>query len=771
MTQTNFFSQAKTQKTIFPDKNKIGGIMWRSFIFLFFAANFLVVGGCGEDETIIVEVDKPFNENKLNVKITRVVIPSSDRKPVVSFELTDEAGNALDRDGISTSGAVRTRFLIARIEDGERQYTSYITRNSTSSITGNSALQANSESNEGTYTALGNGIYTYTFDIALPLTFNPDITHTVGIYADRPFQGKTYISNTTFDFIPSGGDVRIVRDIVRSEACNNCHNPLGAHGDFRRDVKVCILCHTPQTSDPDTGQTMDFNVMIHKIHRGAELPSVQGGTPYQIIGFGSTVFDFSTVEFPQDIRNCTQCHTGGTQSDHYKNKPSRASCGSCHDDVNFLSGANHGGGIQLDDNNCSACHLSSTGKEFDLSVVGSHTIPVKSIQVPGLIFNIVGVESAETGLSTVAPGEHPKVTFNIKTGTGGSVLPSEMRVLRLTLAGPTTDYTIQDYNNDASKTPPEEDYKQEDPRSSAIADGLGNFTYTFVGQIPTDGSGSYAIGVEGYRCVTVQGINSRKGGLNCSGTRDPNGNGTEDPGEVFNEVRDAGENVVTYFPVTDSVAVPRRKVVDTSTKCVSCHGIFSKDFSVHGGTRNTTEYCALCHNVSHDTLGRQPSTEGVATVTKSVDFRVMIHKIHQGENLTNSYVLYSFSSQPIDFSEVLFPGNTRDCESCHLSGTYSLKSGEGILGTGVLSTLTREFIRTGTTKNITNTFTSPPVVTVCTACHDHVDPEVGTNHLAGAQPESDCVICHGEGKALGAENPSVHFPPLPPERRMERPQG
>ncbi len=278
------------------------------------------------------------------------------------------------------------------------------------------------------------------------------------------------------------------------------------------------------------------------------------------------------------------------------------------------------------------------------------------------------------------------------------------------------------------------------------------------------------MGVEGYRCVTVQGINQRKGGSDCSGTKDTNGNRTEDPGEVFNEVRDAGPNVVVYFPVTDSRAIPRRKVVDSSNQCASCHGIFSKDFSVHGGIRNSAEYCALCHNSSHDTLGRQTAPVGVPTLTETVDFRVMIHKIHQGEDLTNPYVLYSFSGQPIDFSEVRFPGETRDCESCHLSGTYILNSGQGILRPEVLSTITREFQWDGTTKNITNTFTSPPVVTVCTACHDDVDPEAGTNHLGGATPESDCVICHGEGKALGVENPSVHFPALPPDRRMERPR-
>ena len=58
------------------------------------------------------------------------------------------------------------------------------------------------------------------------------------------------------------------------------------------------MCHTPQTTDPDTGNTVDFKVMVHKIHMGSGLPSVKDGKPYQIIGFNQNVSDWSSVNLP-----------------------------------------------------------------------------------------------------------------------------------------------------------------------------------------------------------------------------------------------------------------------------------------------------------------------------------------------------------------------------------------------------------------------------------------------------------------------------------------
>ncbi len=741
-------------------------------------------GGGGDDGP-----ERPGpNPNALNVTIVDARIADDDRA-VVRFFLTDAQGAALASDGVNL------RFVIAVLEpDG--QYRSYVTTVQTSPDTHVAAVQATAENpeNGGTLADQGDGLFQYTFDTALPVDHDADASHRVAIYADTTVLEVDHVSNAVHDFVPSG-KAASARDVVRTEACNTCHDPLEAHGGSRRDVRLCITCHsstitdfaTGETTphvDPDTGSSLGFTEMIHRIHRGESLPSVEAGTPYQIIGFRQTVFDFSHVAFPQDIRNCDTCHTGGAQSSAFATNPTRAACGSCHDDVNFASGANHGGGPQPTDGSCSGCHLPATGHEFDISVLGSHTIPAHSTQVPGVRFELLSVQSAETGSSVVGPGEHPRVAFRITDANGAAIAPASMSALSLVLGGSTVEYSAQDYDGDgivvpgdpsSPWTPGAETFKSESASKDALGpDGSGVSTYTFKSTVPPNATGTYVVGIEGYQCATVEGASQRLGGSNCSGSLDPNGNGREDPGEVFNQLRDVGPNQVIQFAVTDAAPVARRQPV-TIERCEVCHGEFSKDFNVHGGVRNDTQHCPICHNPSNDTLSRQVLADGETAVTSPVDFKVMIHKIHRGEDLTTPYVLYgrpsgSFPDQtanPVDFSEVLFPGDERDCEACHEPATYVLAPGEGVLQPGVLGSTTRQFMRGGEELTVLDVFTTPPTIAVCTSCHDDVDFTTGANHAAGPATEESCAGCHGVGRSLSVER--THLPGLPPEARILRP--
>ena len=201
---------------------------------------------------------------------------------------------------------------------------------------------------------VSDGVYKYTLKTKLPEGDDVTATHSIGLvfYRDlSEFGLGTDITNDVVNFRPDGGVVTKVRDVVTTESCKKCHDDVtfGFHSHGARStVEVCVLCHNPQTIDPDTGESQDMAVFIHKIHRGKDLPSVVAGKPYKIIGNAQSVHDYSTVGYPQDIRNCETCHdpkAGAMQQEAYLLHPTRAACGSCHDDVNFATGANHANGL------------------------------------------------------------------------------------------------------------------------------------------------------------------------------------------------------------------------------------------------------------------------------------------------------------------------------------------------------------------------------------------------------------------------------------------
>ena len=265
------------------------------------------------------------------------------------------------------------------------------------------------------------------------------MTHAIGVSAQRDlsefgtFDEWSETSNDVFNFVPNGNPVSVTRSVVTTDACNQCHNPLIGHGGSRLTVEMCILCHTPQTVNPNTQLTQDMKVLIHKIHMGSSLPSVKAGTPYRIWHRGQWS-DFSTVVFPQDVRNCTTCHAkGATQADNWKTKPGRAVCGSCHDDVNFATGQNHVNLPQVDDNLCQNCHAPTASMDFDASIPGAHLIPENSASLSGLVLQIIKVDNA-------TPGDAPTVTFSVNDKAGNPVDISHLTAMRVVLAGPNTDY-------------------------------------------------------------------------------------------------------------------------------------------------------------------------------------------------------------------------------------------------------------------------------------------------------------------------------------------
>ncbi len=89
----------------------------------------------------------------------------------------------------------------------------------------------------------------------------------------------------------------------------------------------------------------------------------------------------------------------GAQHTNWMDHPSRKTCGSCHDDINWETGEGHSESnlVMADDITCDNCHLPYTGNEFDRSVRGAHLELYKSAQFPGVLVKLMECHQYQSG--------------------------------------------------------------------------------------------------------------------------------------------------------------------------------------------------------------------------------------------------------------------------------------------------------------------------------------------------------------------------------------
>ncbi len=691
----------------------------------------------------------------LRIEIQSADVPASGSASV-TFRLIDGAGNPIDdlSDEIANDAAqvpqgqprptprMTPHFTLAQLE-ADGTYTSYFEvtvqgqaftspSGASAAPASTSAVQPRTEPTSPFPTdrleAQGGGVYRYTF--SAPTTpagkLDRSLTHTVGMYATRTVLTEpgeqANSAHATFNFIPAGGGAAFYEPVVDS-ACNACHGVLSAH-DQRTGTQLCITCHaadraTPY-SDPDSGNSLDFKVMVHKIHRGADLPSVVEGSPYFIVGFRGSVSDFSDVGFPQDLRNCTTCHQGQNAQAHLA-KPTVAACTACHDNVRFdgsgtvACGPNvtkpcdHKGGPVGASAICNACHTPG-------EVAGMHQVPEQLAQ-PNFRFLIQGVTFSADRKPTVAVQ-----VVNPQTGapyqlTGTPDDPwahvPDSR-LAVDLGWPSSSYSNAGSGASYGQPISLDVLKNGQP----VAGQPGVFQVTSAVAVPAEVN-DVTVALEGHPAVP-------------------------DLAAAGKFLRVPVTNDLKYVAVSGGEGAQRRQVVSVD-KCNVCH----KLLSAHGANRTgNTQVCVVCHNPDATDKGQR--TAAKVSGEASIDFKVLIHEVHAADVRQNPVEIIGFGGSKNEFP-IAFPGDTGNCNICHLDSTWALppppESRDTTVDTGADPASAADNVRIGAT------------MAVCTSCHDTVvfdgsaPQQCGAgvtgpcNHRGGVgSQESTCANCHAPGQ-------------------------
>ncbi len=160
-----------------------------------------------------------------------------------------------------------------------------------------------------------------------------------------------------------------------------------------------------------------------------------------------------------------------------------------------------------------------------------------------------------------------------------------------------------------------------------------------------------------------------------------------------------------------------RLIVDNDT-CNACHD----NLELHGEARFDVEYCVMCHN---------PYSTDEDT-GNSVDMKVMIHKIHYGSNLTNGYTVIGFRGVVHDYSNVHFPQDVRNCQTCHEESDTDTPQASNW----------REVVNRD----------------ACGTCHDDIDWTSDTaGHPFGLvfADDTQCLDCHGPDSTVNGGSARV----------------
>ncbi|MFZ3209227.1 MAG: OmcA/MtrC family decaheme c-type cytochrome [Geobacteraceae bacterium] len=695
-----------------------------------------------------------LNNMTLNGAITSVAIPGNN--PIVSFQVT----NAQTGKGIR--GLKNFNLVISQLKPGVNgspdAWLSYMVTGSTTRPTTDVAPNPTANPPVAGYTVIDNGDGSYTVKFAKDIkngtggtvTYDANLTHRlmVGIRATPSlalqnngvnlsnFYNEKYLVAT---FVPAtpGVEPTLKRDMLTTEACNECHGKIGVttpHGG-RGDVRYCMMCHTSQRANGRTnsasvngaftGETYvadgevlgDFVTMIHKIHMGSRLTKTgydYGSPPRNV--------KFNEIVYPKDVRNCRQCHKGDTadqltlapQANNWKEKPSRKACGACHDNVNFATGVNHS--AQADDSFCASCHGATGPYPVENFHMTENATPNNPNVPAGLTNFFYEVSSASVDPAT----NILSIKFRIQQNVGSLTAAKTNVVFNGTATNPLTGFTggpsfllayYQDTPNQPAATNAA-DYnnlgnKAAQPKSVTIGSLLGGTTGTLG---TPDASGYYTATVNSSSAFPV-GAKLRAVGLQgyfrqAAGT---NGIAAATARHALSAVKSVTGDTV------------RRAVID-SAKCANCH----EWFEGHGGNRVIGKdtvgdaICNLCHVPNLSTSGRgaqqsliefiilQPVGTPLSDVTNFLTGAAFTGTVSQGAKTAMTALQSSLGTDPTVYPEA--SNNFKDM-------IHGVHSGSDPLVVGTPLQFVRDRSTSGDFDYNFSFVKFPGILKNCTLCH------------------------------------------------------
>lgn len=748
--------------------------------------------------------------------------------PVVTVNSPPKVNFTVFSDGAVKTGLVITNvsFAIAKLVPGANgnpdQWVSYIYRKETATAGVGpgtpgvpvlaSAMQATTDGKQTDAALLAaqlvynaDGYYTYTFktdikDIAQTngVVFEPALTHRVAIQLSyKNAAGADVKVNPYFDFtIGADGKSVAVTDPAKTRkmtdvtSCNGCHEKLALHGGGRVDTQFCVMCHNPGTTDANSGNNLNLSTMVHKIHAGKLLKSAAGGEDYTIWGYGNSKHSYAEVGFPQDLRNCTVCHSGANpktpQGDNWKTKPSKEACLTCHANNSgsaweishkLIAGIFVGAGAQAKDlpnQQCVRCHESG--------VVSAERVHFNQVEVNAAKYkmNIESVAFNDTADHTarsvtvkyfLSDPTNGNAAYNLVTSECTGTAPA-IACANTTKFGNLRFYlAFQNMVGQSEGTTEFSAYNNGGSSANAYAykgtnDGNNHFEVSIP--VPDDTATSVAKGTA--RVVSIGQIKEHK--LSAISTADPRPEVVVDGAPVL--VNTLAQHTYKELAITGTL-LPRRAIV-SNEKCSVCHGALGATSgsntlanAFHGGARNTVEACVVCHDANR--MSSTIMTNGMA-LNESYQFKRMIHGIHgnskrfypftHGNKVVGAFCnpantsdiakaacdgTLTFATDVENYAaEVAWPGVGINCNACHVNNSY--KTDMGTLGAVVQKDA-------GVTDPNLWKVISPKAAT-CTSCHDSNAAIAHVSNFGGATfglktqadaalPRESCDDCHASG--------------------------